>query len=442
MSKKSILLHGTFVLTSVGLITRIMGFIYRIFLSNTFGEENVGLYQLIFPIYALCFSFTSAGIQVAISRNVARKVASGKSNGAKGLAICALSISLVLSLFVMLLLQFHANYLAKNILFDPRSAPLLVVISYALPFASIHSCICGYYLGLKQTKVTAYSQLIEQIVRISSVILLWYIGTRTTHFTSIQLAVLGVVFGEIASALYCIICFSSSKRPSLYHTIFYNLKLYFRDIYSLALPLTANRVSLNILQSAEAISIPLQLQIYGFTSSEALKIYGVLTGIVLPCILFPSAITNSVSTMLLPTVADIQVRGKVAQLKELIGKVSGACALLGFACLVAFLLFGRWLGIHIFNSPLAGDFLMVLAWLCPFLYLNNTLISIINGLGKATLTFIINVISLIIRILGIWLGIPKFGINGYLYGLLISQIFTTFCCSIMLAKKQNKNEGE
>ena len=78
MSKKSILLHGTFVLTSVGLITRIMGFIYRIFLSNTFGEENVGLYQLIFPIYALCFSFTSAGIQVAISRNVARKVASGK----------------------------------------------------------------------------------------------------------------------------------------------------------------------------------------------------------------------------------------------------------------------------------------------------------------------------------------------------------------------------
>ena len=85
---------------------------------------------------------------------------------------------------------------------------------------------------------------------------------------------------------------------------------------------------------------------------------------------------------------------------------------------------------------------MVLAWLCPFLYLNNTLISIINGLGKATLTFLINIISLIIRILGIWLGIPKFGINGYLYGLLISQIFTTFCCSIMLAKKQNKNEGE
>lgn len=440
MTKKNILLRGTFILTAVGLITRVIGFLYRIFLSNTFGEENVGLYQLIFPIYALCFSFTAAGIQLSISRNVAKRVASGKAESAKGLAIGALTLSLCLSVIMTILLQANASFLAEKILYDSRCTPLLIAISYALPFASIHSCICGYYLGLKQTKVTAYSQLIEQIIRVTSVFLFWYIGTSTGHSLSIQLAVIGIVLGEIASALYCIFSFSSSRHPSLRHTIWRNSRTYFKEICSLALPLTANRVALNILQSVEAISIPLQLQLYGFSASSALKIYGVLTGIVLPCILFPSAITNSVSTMLLPTVADIQVAGNTSQLKELVRKVSGTCFLLGIFCLAGFLIFGKWLCVTIFGSELAGDYILVLAWLCPFLYLNNTLISILNGLGKANSTFFISIASLFIRILGIWLGIPILGINGYLYGLLVSQLFTTLCCGIPLI--QHKEESD
>ncbi len=65
MSVKRTILKGTLILTLTGFATRFMGFFYRIFLSHTFGEEGVGLYQLIFPVYALCFSLTSAGIETA-----------------------------------------------------------------------------------------------------------------------------------------------------------------------------------------------------------------------------------------------------------------------------------------------------------------------------------------------------------------------------------------
>ena len=68
MSRKRAIIKGTFILTLTGFATRFMGFFYRIFLSHTFGEEGVGLYQLVFPIYALCFSLTSAGIELALSR--------------------------------------------------------------------------------------------------------------------------------------------------------------------------------------------------------------------------------------------------------------------------------------------------------------------------------------------------------------------------------------
>ena len=53
MSRKQVLIKGTIILTLTGFATRFMGFFYRIFLSHTFGEEGVGIYQLIFPIYAL-----------------------------------------------------------------------------------------------------------------------------------------------------------------------------------------------------------------------------------------------------------------------------------------------------------------------------------------------------------------------------------------------------
>lgn len=163
---------------------------------------------------------------------------------------------------------------------------------------------------------------------------------------------------------------------------------------------------LNVLQSIEAVSIPLQLQFYGMTIKESISTYGVLTGMALPCILFPSAITNSVSTMLLPTVAEIQTLNNKKELISLIKKVTYSCIFLGSICCVTLLVFGNLMGQIFFHSSLAGDFIVILSWMCPFLYTNNTLISIINGIGNTTLSFAINAVSLGIRIAGVFLLIP------------------------------------
>ena len=66
MSQKHFLLKGTFILTVVGILTRVMGFFYRIFLSRSFPAEEIGLYQLIFPVYTLAYAATSAGIETAL----------------------------------------------------------------------------------------------------------------------------------------------------------------------------------------------------------------------------------------------------------------------------------------------------------------------------------------------------------------------------------------
>ena len=65
------LIAGTLLLTVTGLSNRVIGFFYRIFLSRIIGAEGLGIYQLIFPVFALCIAFSSSGIQTAVSRFVA-----------------------------------------------------------------------------------------------------------------------------------------------------------------------------------------------------------------------------------------------------------------------------------------------------------------------------------------------------------------------------------
>lgn len=426
MSKKDTIIKGTFILTLTGFLSRFIGFFYRIFLSHTFGEEGVGLYQLIFPVFALGFSFTTAGIEVALARMVAQKSSLHKHHEAKQALFVGLALSFALSLIVTISIQPSAVWIAEEILGDIRCANLLIIISYAFPFASIHSCISGYYLGLKQTKIPAVSQLIEQTIRVLFVYIISMVFIRQNHILPINIAVLGLVLGEIASSFHCILMFSR-QHTDIGHTQ-YPVSQYLaqtKELVSLSIPLTASRVLLNVLQSIEAVSIPGCLILSGLNSSDALSIYGVLMGMAMPCILFPSAITSSISTMLLPTIAEVQTQNNFPKLTSLIRKVNTSVFLLGCFCTAGFLLTGNMMGRILFHSDTAGKFIITLAWICPFLYSNSTLFSILNGLGKTTSSLLINIVGLLIRIVSVFFFIPVFGIIGYLWGLLLSQLVIT-----------------
>lgn len=429
MSKSQTLIRGTLILTMTGIATRFIGFFYRIFLSHTFGEEMVGLYQLIFPVYALFISFTCAGIQTAISRFVARSRASQTPEDGKRYFTTGLTVSFSLSVLSMLFLRKAASFIAAVIIGDARCTPLLQMMAYAFPFAAVHSSICGYYLGRRETRVPSISQLFEQFARVTVVVLLAKAVSQSPRPPAISIAVLGLVSGEIVSSFYSVICFLQDQKGTPFQPSSARRRFaLFRELMKLSIPLTTNRILLNLLQSVEAVSIPHCLRMYGCTSSEALSIYGVLTGMALPCILFPSAATNSIATMLMPSVAELQAAGDTGNLRKVTSRVIAFCLFTGIICCTGFLLFGNFVGAALFHSTLAGKFIVTLAWMCPFLYMNTSLISILNGLGKTSTTLVINTAGLTVRILGVFLVIPAVGIIGYLWGMLASQILITLSC--------------
>ena len=432
MNLKNMFLRGTLLLTAAGIISRIMGFFYRIFLANTIGAEGMGIYQLIFPIYSVCFSLCVSGIETAISKLTAAKYALGKEKEASDTLKIGLFTTLTLSICCSLIIYHYAPQIAEIFLKEPRCTGLLKILAFTIPFGTTQSCICGYYFGVHKAAVPSMAQLIEQLFRMGCVFLLYKIHLTNQMEISPALAVMGLVFGEFCSLLFTVTCFSFHPQKRLPLSL-KNACIGLREILSLSTPLTISRICINLLASLEAALIPNALKAYGMNPSAALSIYGILNGMALPFILFPNALTGSIALMLLPAVSESQASGELNKLKTAIRKTFTFCILLGCLCLIFFLLFGNFLGKFIFSSSIAGSFLTVLAWICPFLYLNTTLNSVLNGLGKTNITFLLGITGLFIRIFFIFFIVPKIGIHGYLFGLLASQLFITFAGAFFLS---------
>jgi stage V sporulation protein B len=444
---KNPLIVGAAILTVTGFISRIIGFFYRIYLSRLFGEEGMGIYQLVNPVLSISFALTAAGFQTAVSKLVAQNSILGKTAGIKSMA-AGLSICVPLSLLCTFVLYKYSDFTAGKLLGDIRTASMVRILSFSIPFASIHACINGYFYGKKKASVPAGTQLIEQCARVLTVYAIVSLLSREGHECSVNVAATGLLVGEFVSMAAAIIAmyvyFIKNNMPRSYAVNSYKKNTRYKNTYtgllSMALPLTANRIVLNLLQSVESVSIPQALKSYGYDNTTALSVYGVLTGMAMPFIFFPNAITGSISVLLLPEISEKQAYGDMNAIKKASFRTVKYCFLLGFIFMSIFYLIGDFAGTKIFDSPLAGYFIRTLGFLCPFLYLDSTLSSILQGLGMAGHIFIMNLVSLIIRMGFVFIVIPKVGIKGYLWGMLTSQIvlcIMLLCCLSGYLKKHD-----
>lgn len=430
--KRNNIVRGTLILTVAGFITRFVGFFYRIFLSNAMGAELLGIYQLIFPVYAICYTIYATGIQTSISRLVAAELGRRNPKNVSRILWTGLVLSVSLAVILSIMVYFNADFIARRFLMETRSTVSLRILAVVFPFCGITACINGYYYGLKKAGVPASTQLLEQVIRVIIVyIVALYAGGGEAKVT-LGLAVFGLVIGEVASSIYnlCSLFLSRSPEELLLNGPDPNAKTdgrsqIIRSLLSLSVPLSANRLLLSILHSIEAILIPAMLRRFGLTTQEALSTFGILNGMSIPFIMFPTALINALAVLILPTISEAQAVKNDA----LIGRTTSIAVkyslIIGIISTGLFILFGKDLGNTVFHNELAGSYLLILAWLCPLIYLTTTLSSIINGLGKAHVTFANSIISSLCKILLVIFLIPSQGIKGYLIALLFGQLIVT-----------------
>lgn len=417
------LLKGTLLLTITGFVTRILGFFYRIYLADMLGAHYLGIYQLIFPVYAICFTIYGAGIQTALSQVIASEK-NKEDNNCSVMKIfwIGTGIAMFLAFSLQLLLWWKAEWIALHFVMEPALTPYLRIMTVFFPFCCLGACINGYYYGIQDAKIPAMTQVVEQLFRILFVFgMTFFLVPDATAEENCRIAVWGLAAGEISSCIYNVwkLWNHCRKGAQLRKNC---CSTGIRSLIWLASTLTLTRLFITFLNSVETVLLPAMLKRYGCSSEEALSIYGVLTGMTFSFLLFPSTITNSLAVLLVPSVAEADAAGDTRMIRRSISLSIRYCLLLGIFCTGFFMIFGNELGIVVFHNEMAGDFLVTLSWLCPFLYLGTALTSIINGMKKTHISFLITAVSLGVRILFLLWAVPVYGMRLYLIGLLVSQL--------------------
>ena len=422
MSKK-VFLKGTLILACTGLVSRIAGFFYRIFLSHAIGAEGLGLYQLILPLQGLMAALSYTGIQSALSRLIASRLALQEKKEAYFSLVTGIFAAVFFSAVTGFLLFRHADFFASTILKAPGTSDFLRLTAASIPLCAIHSCIDSYYYARKKASVPAAVQLSEQAVRIGATYILYLIFLFEGRPVTAMIAAGGSLAGEAAASLISLlmVSFHFGNHPVKEKT---SVKIFplIKDLFTLSFPISLNRILLTLLGSIEAVLIPQMLIRCGMTSSEALKIYGIFTGMALPLLLFPSTLTTSAAVMLMPSVARMDALGDQKQIRHVTDQTFFLCMFLGFLCGSGFFLFGPFLGTLLFHSKTAGTYIRYLSFICPFLYTNTMLASILQGLGRPGRCLIHSAAGILIRIFSVVFMIPAIGIRGYFYGIFLGEL--------------------
>uniref|UniRef100_UPI0040576EEF oligosaccharide flippase family protein n=1 Tax=Agathobacter sp. TaxID=2021311 RepID=UPI0040576EEF len=421
-------------MSSAGIISRILGFFYKIFLSRAIGASGLGLYQLIFPIFSLCLAISTSGIQTAISRFVAiemsgRPAFSLREKNARRYLYSGLLVSTCLCGIFAVCVHTFAPWISNVILKEPRTEELLRAMSLTFIPAAIHSCFNGYFYGKKNSVVPSVCQILEQIARVGATLLIYTVlSSRNLPLFAIH-AVWGLVISEFMGLLVCLTGFlgQNTKEPSEndLHDFEKTAPLPIKALLCMAIPLSLNHVLMSLSNSVENMLIPQQLMAFGFTSDEALSHFGILTGMALSVIFFPAVITNSLSVLLLPRISEAKAKNDTALVMDTI-KGAAACGIaFGSLCTFLFLFSADWIGKYVFDNTMAGFYVQILSILCPFMYTSALLSSIVNGLGYAHLTLLCNISGCLLRIAAIWFFVPEYGMYAYILSLIAAALLTT-----------------
>jgi stage V sporulation protein B len=361
------------------------------------------------------------GIQSAITRFVAASRDESMSDG-YGYLFTGLSISLFLSVVMTYVVYNNSLFIATNIIGERRCAPILKICALSFPLATIHSCINGFYYGIKKASVPSLSVIIEQLIRVITVFFLYKITVDYGANVSLTYLCIGMVMGELSAAVFSIVMLSiSSAFENLSHNRKISAKMA-NAIIKLSFPLSLNKIFISVITSFETIQLPKKLIENGLTQAQALSVFGVFNGMAIPLIMFPSALTGSVASLVMPSVSEDEAKGNNSHIKRTVLISSLFCFLVGVICFVFFYIFADIIGSLLFKSDLAASQIRAMSFICPFLYISGALLSVLHGLGKTFISFVFNIICTIIRVGFIYVLVPRIGFSGYIYGNLISTI--------------------
>lgn len=194
-----------------------------------------------------------------------------------------------------------------------------------------------------------------------------------------------------------------------------------RDLTKVSIPISFNRFVTSIMAAVEMILIPRMLLVGGLNYQNSMEEFGKLTGMAMPLVFFPSLVTSSLATTLVPAISEAMSLKNYKTVNYRMSMSIQLSLILGFIFTSVFIVFPNEIGDMLYRKEHIGEILYLLSFTSIFMYLQQTLLGIMNGLGKQGISLRNSMVGYAIRIAFVIYFIPAYGIKGYIIGMVVSS---------------------
>lgn len=433
-------LRGTLILLIATFVTRILGFINRIVIARSIGEEGVGLYMMAYPTFILAVTLTQMGLPVAISKSVAEAEARGDFRRIKKILVISLGVTISLSLIFTPGLLLCAPFISKTLFTDERTFYPLLAIAPVIPVVAVSSVLRGYFQGRQNMKPSAISQVLEQAIRIALIAVM----TKAFLPYGVEFAAAGAmiasVLGELGSLLYLFTTFKMKKRFRVRNhflkTIFSGGDV-FKELMVVGIPTMGSRLIGSLSWFLEPIVVSRSLAIAGIASGVATQQYGMLTGFALPLLLLPSFITTSLSTSLVPAISEANAHKNYRLLEYQVQEALRFCLVTGGLAVIILYLYAEPMMQLMYGSNKGAVFIQLMAPFFLFQYYQGPLQAVLQALNLADAAMINSFIGSFVKLAVIFVlaSQPSFGIYGAALGIVTGTMLVTLLHLMTAVKK-------
>lgn len=412
-------------ITGFSMLTRVAGFLFRIYLSRAIGAEALGLYQVSFSVFMVLLTIVSSGLPFVVSRLTASYQVSENRKKQSGLVMSAIIVGLIVSVLLCGIVLIFRNVFA-NFFTDSSCMLILIVLLPALVFSSVYSVVRGALWGQGNYFALCISEFLEQIVRIFVCVLM--LSPAASAVANSVSAAWSLTIACAVSMIFVLLLFfiygGKLSRPKD-----------FKQLIRRSTPITGVRVGASLAQPLVGLIIPARLMAIGYSSSQAMSLFGVAMGMTMPLLFVPSSLIGSLSTALVPDISMAVAKEDVKHIENRI-RTSLTFALFISAMIIPmFAGAGEEIGQFLYGNSLSGVMLASSAWIMLPMGLNNITSSLLNSLGYEVRSCVNYFIGAIVMFLSMWILPNICGINALFWGMGLCMCVTCVLNFYMLKRK-------
>ena len=430
MTKKRFLLN-TAIIAGTSLILKCAGLFFRVYLSNTIGAEGMGLYQLIFSMYVFLISLSSAGVSLSVTRIVSEQMGRCALNAKRQVVKDACIYVICTFLIILIAISFFASEICEHFLNDRRCTESIKILTLSLVFIGFSAVFKGYFTAEGKAYHISNSQILEDFVKIFTVVFLFAKYGVHDIVYACRVIMWSIVLAEMSSCAFLYVFYKKSVRKTSAHCKKNLTKRLLTTIFTISL----GSIITSFLHMAENVLIPSGLLKYGNSAKNALSLYGMLRGMAMPILLFPSSVINAFSMMLVPEITKADAGGEKRKINYAIYRVFQFTFVISIFISGIFIAYSDNIGLLVYKSSDVGKIIKILAPYLPFMYVDGVIFAILAGLDMQKTALAITAADSLARVGLIYFLVPKFGFSGIIITLYISNLATPILGSIALFKK-------